>query len=162
MGAQHRPMHGNPTIRVLTMIAALAIMALVVVSMTRDPGKPTPSRDSAADTAEAMEPAQLTVQLSAPARSLSIRSSDTQTILVAPHQPAGTEDDFRFAIPIEDRAATFLIDVTWESPAPNRFLRLILETDALPTKELTLHAPQDLQDHAVTFSWPPNPELESP
>ena len=108
-----------------------------------------------------MAPVQLSVQLSAPARSLSIRSGDAQTILVDPHRPIGPEDEFRFNIPIENHRATLILDVTWESPAPNRFLRLVFETDALPTKELTIHAPHDLEDHAVTFTWSPNPELES-
>ena len=155
-------MHGNPSIRVLALLAALVVMALVVASVTRDPDKPPPpSVDPGSATAEAMAPAQLSVQLSAPARSLSIRAGDTQTVLVNPHRPGGTEDEFRFNIPIENHTATLILDVIWESPAPNRFLRLVLETDALPTKELTIHAPHNLEDHAVTFTWPPNPELES-
>lgn len=155
-------MHGNPLIRVLMLSAALAVMALVVFSITRGPRSSPgpPADDPGTSTAEATTPAQLTVQLSAPAQSLSIRSGGSQTILVPPHQPDGTEDDFRFAIPIENHAATLILDVIWESPAPNRFLRLVLETDALPTKELTIHTPDNLEDHAITFNWSPNPELE--
>jgi hypothetical protein len=159
-------MHGNPIIRVLALTAALAVMALVVSSITHgsrssaDPTLPVP--DSGSTTAESMVPAQLSIQLSAPARSLSIRTGDAETVLVAPHQPAGTEEEFRFGIPIEERATTLLLDVTWENPAPNRFLRLVLEIEDLPTRELTIHAPDDLENHAVTVTWPPNPELASP
>ena len=90
-----------------------------------------------------------------------ISAGDSQTMLVKPHLPEGTASDFRFKIPIVDHSATLLLDIIWETPAPNNFLRLVLETDALETKELTLHAPVNLESHAITFTWSPNPELES-
>ena len=152
-------MHGTPLIRVIALTAALAVMGLIVSAITRGPATPTPpdSPDPAMATAEAMLPAQLSVLLSAPAHSLSISAGDTQTVLVKPHLPEGTASDFRFEIPIIDHSATLLLNVAWETPAPNNFLRLVLETDALETKELVLHAPVNLESHAITFTWL-NPE----
>lgn len=152
-------MHGTPIIRVLILIVALAMTAVMVQSITRDPAiAPIPTADPGSDPAPATSQAFLTVQLSAPARSLAIRSSDGQTVLVEPHAPATTEDEFRFDLPIDNNTATLLLDVLWESPAPNRFVRLLLEPDGFPTRETTVHAPADLDSHAITFTWSPNPE----
>lgn len=153
-------MHGNPIIRVLAVITALAITAVLVRSITRDSAKASkPVPDPSSTSAEAAAPSLLLVQFSAPARSLSIQDPNDKTILVDAHQPASTEEEFSFALPVENKTATLLINLAWESPAPNRFVRLVLEVESLPTKEMTIHCPADLENHAVSFAWSANPDI---
>ena len=152
-------MHGSPIIRVLVLIVALAMTAVLVRSITHTPARASvpPADPAPTTTTGTAERAFLTVQLSAPAQSLAIRSSDGQTVLVASHAPTGTEDEFSFDLPIDNGTATLLFDLAWESAAPNRFMRLVLEPTELPTRELTVHAPADLKDHAITLTWPDSP-----
>lgn len=156
-------MRGNPVIRVLILAVALMMMAGIVMTVTRGLAATSPgaAAHSPATVAE-IAPAVLLIQPSAPARSLSVRTGDGRTILIAPHQPPGTGDEFQFELPVDGLSTTLLLDLVWQSPAPNRFVRLVLEADERPTRELTIHAPVDLESHAVTFSWPPDPVPPSP
>lgn len=151
-------MHGNPLIRVLVLTAALAVMALVVSSITRDLNSSHDANGADIDAsvihdANGTFSTQLTIQLSAPAKSLSLTSADGEIILIAPHEPGSTEETYRFNHPLlSDNSVTFLLNLTWDSPAPNHFLRLALELGMTETEELVLHSPFDMESHAITFN----------
>jgi hypothetical protein len=148
-------MHGNPLFRVLILGALLAVTGLIVAAVARSPrsgdapGLPVPP----ALVTEASVPAVVGIQLSAPARSISLSSADGTVLHIAPHRPEEPSVEFRSSFAIRDRALTVLLSVEWESPAPNRFVHLEIEPDGLETREDIFRAPDDLEQHAITFEW---------
>ena len=151
-------MHGNPLFRVLVLGALLAVTGLIVAAVARSPGsgdrRGSPVSPAAiAVPADALVPAVVGIQLSAPARSLSLHSADGTIVHIAPHRPEELSAEFRSSLAIRDRALTVLLSVAWESPAPNRFLSLEIEPEGLDTRAELLRAPDDLSMHAITFDW---------
>ena len=151
-------MHGSPLFRVLALTVLLAVAGVIVSVVARSPKSASQSGplDAPVTHSGGVEaiPLHLSIQLSAPATSLSLSSADTGNHLIPPHHPEALTLEFRAAIEIHDGSSTALLNIEWESPSENRFVRIVAEPDVHETRELVLHAPVNLENHAITFEWP--------
>ena len=144
-------MQGSPLIRVLVLVASMAVMGgLIAAVVGRAPTELIPTAPAAA---EAELKATLSIQLSAPVHSLRLTTLDGQRVLLETENPERTAD-FPIAFPIRNDEFTSLLSVEWTTPGEPHFLRLILEPESLESQEVILHAPDNLEDHAVEFTWP--------
>lgn len=151
-------MNGNPLFRVLVLTALLAVLGVLVSGVARSPDtvvRSGPATASAPGTSgEDSLPTVLGIQLSAPATSLSLTSVNGEVQHIASYRPDELATEFRVRLPIRKDSITTLLSIEWESPASSRFVRLVLEPEGLDSRELILHAPDDLENHAITFQWP--------
>lgn len=144
-------MQGSPLLRALVLAAALVAMGALIASLVnRAPATAIPT---SAPPPEAELAATLTVQLSAPVRSLSLTTLDGERTLLAVGDPE-READHAIRIPLRDGGFTALLNLTWTSPGDPHFLRLILEPEERESREVILHAPENLEQHAIEFTWP--------
>lgn len=149
-------MHGSPLLRVLILAVTLVIAGFlisVVAGAKRPSGHPSIGTASPPPAALGETRAILSIQLSAPARRLTLTTlaGDPLVDLAPPEQ----EIELSVLLPIRDDTLTALLSVEWESPGPTRFLRLVLEPEERASREVLLHAPSHLDQHAIEFDWPP-------
>lgn len=145
-------MHGSPLLRALLLTASLAAMAVLLASVAGNKDEnlsinpvPAPSTTT---------PAILSIQLSSPATKLTLTSLDGQSTLLQLTNP-DPDSEHPLQFPLTDSSFTGLLSIEWKTPASTNFLRLNLEPEQLESRELLLHAPANLDQHAVEFEWLP-------
>ena len=146
-------MKGNPLLRVLLLTISLVVMGTLIASMARQPAVEGPGPDVARPPDST--PTLLTLQLSGPAQSLSLRSLDGKLTVIDTTSPELLTEE-SVVLPLADDHFTALLSLTWNEPGPQHFLRLVLEPDGRDSRELILHAPDHLEDHAIELDWPTN------
>ena len=141
-------MHGSPLLRALVLTALLAVTGLLIAALTgrhddTPISQPLPTPTTAT-------PALLSLQLSAPVRTLTLTTLDGTALLSLTNPALDTEHPL--TIP-SDPTLTLLLSLTWETPASTNFLRLVLEPEQRDSRETLLHAPDHLEQHAIEFTW---------
>ena len=145
-------MQGSPLLRALILSTALAVVGLLISAIARDRNSDPPPTLTAEPSTSI--PSVLGILLSAPADSLTLTSLDGNTVLLQLDQPE-LDSEHALSLPIKDKAFTALLSITWSSPGNNRFLQITLEPELLDSRELLLHAPDDLDQYAIEFDWTP-------
>jgi|GEM_PF-3099832 len=144
-------MHGSPLLRALVLTALLAVTGLLIAALAgRHDDTDTPLSQPLPTSAAATIPALLSLQLSAPVRTLTLTTLDGTSLLSLTNPALDTEHPL--TIP-SDPTLTLLLSLTWETPATTNFLRLVLEPEQRDSRQTLLHAPDHLDQHAIEFTW---------
>lgn len=146
-------MHGSPLLRALLLTASLAVVALLLAAVAGNKKNDLPSPPVAAPSTTT--PALLSLQLSAAVTNITLTTLDDKATLLNVDTPS-LDSEHSLQVPVADNSFTGLLSVTWETPGNTNFLRLRLEPEQLDSRELLLHAPANLEQHAIEFDWPAN------
>ena len=143
-------MHGSPLLRALLLTASLAVVGLLLAAVagTKE-SDPTPPPVTTPVTKTL---AILSLQLSSPATKVTLTSLNGKATLLHLDTPP-LDSEHPLQVPVTANAFTGLLSVTWQTPGNTNFLRLRLEPEQLESRELLLHAPANLEQHAIEFDW---------
>lgn len=145
-------MRGNPTLQIVVLTFAMALMAALVTSVLSDAGESAPA---GLDPKAAPNPntvsALLSITLSTPVVSLSLTEPSGRIIKISPGSDLEIEQEVELTL--RDAAWSALLSVTWQDPSHRQFLRLDFEPDNLKSAHVLLDFRGNTERYPVTADF---------
>ena len=145
-------MRGNPTLQIVVLTFAMALMAALVTSVLSDAGESAPvGLDPKPPPKPNTVSALLSITLSTPVASLSLTEPSGRIIKISPGSDLEIEQEVELTL--RDAAWSALLSVTWQDPSHRQFIRLDFEPDNLKSSHVLLDFRGDTESYPVTADF---------
>ena len=145
-------MRGNPTLQIVVLTFAMALMAALVTSVLSDAGESAPvGLDPKPPPKPNTVSALLSITLSTPVASLSLTEPSGRIIKISPGSDLEIEQEVELTL--RDAAWSALLSVTWQDPSHRQFLRLDFEPDNLKSAHVLLDFRGNTERYPVTADF---------